>query len=270
MFDDISFLVQETLNDAEKQSPSSKGFLSNFFSREVETPDEVPGFFYHLQKKSSTFVIRIHPSANLKTDFKNINKHPDLYPTLRLQEGEGELSEKLSYFECDRFEVATNIKSHLGNKRFPMFEERIFNVSDPGDSWWLKCDENKMTLLFKLSHTEDIGSLIKLGPLGDAKKSLEIFKQLFGYFKMIFPVEDYSSGYGQVCMTCAEDQHLHFENLKLLFQTGETSHEFWEYLRQLEMNSQDKPVLESLQKANYFLMELGFTRSFWKTIEEQL
>jgi hypothetical protein len=269
MFDDISFLVEETFRDVEK-SEGSKGLFNNFFNKEVLTPDEVPGFFYHLQKKASTFVIRIHPTANLKEDYKNILKHPDLFPTLRLNEGEQTLGEKLAYFECDRLEIAKNIKSHLGNKRFPMFEERVFNVSDPGDSWWLRLEEKKITVLFKLSHTEDMGRLIKLGPLGDSHKSLDTLNQLYGYFKMMMPIEDYSSGYGQWSMSCAEADNVNFENLKRLFSHGETSHELWEVLRKMELESQGKPFLESLQKANYFLMELSFIRHFWKTIEEKL
>lgn len=269
MFDDISFLVQETFKDAQKAK--NKNFLSQFFSHETDySLDEVPGFFYHLQKKVNTFVVRIYPSENLKQDYRNILKHPDMYPTLRLNEGEGSNEEKLSYFECDRFQIAKNIKEHLGNKRFPIYEERVLNVSDPGDSWWLKSSENRMTILFKLSHTEDTDRLIKLGPLGDAQKSMELFKQLYGYFKLIFPLEDYSSGYDKMSMSCAGSGNVHFENLRQLLIQGETNHDFWEYLRQLEYQNQDKPFIESLQKANYFLMELGFIRHFWRTIQEKL
>ncbi len=267
MFDDISFLVQETFKDSE--SKSSKNFLSNFFGKNEELPDEVPGFFYNLQKKSSTFVIRIFPTNNLKQEYNNITNHPDLYPSLRLEEDDKPLREKLKFFECDRVEIAQKIKAHLGNKRFPIFEEHIFNVSDPGDSWWYKDNDNEISIHFKLSRTEDIGQLTKLGPLGDSVESLELFKQLFGYFKLIFPVENYSSGHGQVNMSVTNEDQM-FTYFKQLLVDGETSHEFWEFLRNLEMTSQEKPYLESLQKANYFMMELSFIRHFWKTIEEQL
>ena len=267
MFDDIGFLVQETFKEVE--NPETKGFFNNFFNKE-ELPEEVPGFLYHLQKKASTFVIRIHPSENLKDDYKNIIKHPNLHPGLRLEEDSLPVKEKLKYFECDRVEIARNIKQHLGNKRFPMFEERIFNVSDPGDSWWLSLEENKIKILFKLSHTEDLGRLIKLGPLGEMQKNIDIFGQLFGYFNMIFPVEDYSSAHGQLTISCKESEHLYFNLFKKLITTGETSHEFWDYLRRLEVEAEGKPFLASLQQANYFLMELGFIRSFWKSIEQDL
>lgn len=270
MFDDISFLVQETLKEAES-TREDKGFIANFFTDgSEELPEEVPGFFYHLQKKSSTFVIRIHPSENLKEDYQNILDHPDLFPTLRLTEEDRNIKDILNFFECDRFELAKTIKDILGNKRFPIFEEHIFNVSDPGDCWWIKCEETRMTVLFKLSYTEDLTKLIKIGPLGDPQKTMSILSQLYGYFKLIFPVADYSCGHGQWSISTSEAGNKNFEYLKKIFEEGETSYDFWEFLRQLEFNSMDKSFLPSLQKANYFLMELSCIREFWKLIESKL
>lgn len=182
MFDDISFLVQETLKEAEKSSQKETGLFSQIFSKD-KLPEEAPGFFYHLQQKVSTFVIRIYPSKNLREDYTNILKHPDLYPTLRLEESDN-FEESLKYFECDNYQIAENIKIQLGNKRFPLFEERVFNVSDPGDSWWVKLEESRVTIYFKLSATVEMDSLIKLGPLGDPQKAVDTFSKLYGYFKM--------------------------------------------------------------------------------------
>ncbi len=269
MFDEIDFLVRETFKDAEGQKPA-RGFFDSFFRKDEKLPDEVPGFFYHLQKKASTFVIRIHACKNLKAEYKNILKHPNLYPALRLGEGEEEIEEKLCFFECDRFEIAQNIKAHLGNKRFPLFEEHIFNISDPGDSWWLKADGHHLKILFKLSHTEDISRLVKLGPLGDPERSQDVLNQLYGYFKMIFPVENYASAHSQWSISCEQSDNRNFNFLKELFITGEPNYDLWDFLMKLERENQDEKVRDSIQKANYFLMELAATRHFWKIIEEQL
>lgn len=268
MFDDISFLLQETLKDAQTVSKKNRKFIPQIFKQEEDLPEEMPGFLYHLQKKPSTFVIRIYPSKNLRSDYLNIKKHPDLFPTLRLNEVQGDMIEQLQYFECDRYEFALSIKNNLGNKRFPIFEERIFNISDPGDSWWLKLDDQRITILFKLSHTDDIKKLVKLGPLGDPIKTMDILGQLYGYFQMIFPIMDYSSCHGQWSVSCGERDNSNFDYLKQLFLSGETSHELWEYLRRLEFEADSKIVLDSLQRANYFLMEMSYIRNFWKQIEE--
>ncbi|MBT4792536.1 MAG: hypothetical protein HON90_13270 [Halobacteriovoraceae bacterium] len=269
MFDDINFLVQETFNDLEKPKAGS-GFFAKLFAKDEKLPEEVPGLIYHLQKKSSTFVLRIHPTANLKKEYKNIIKHPDMFPALRLNEGDEPIETKLQFFECDRFEIAQNIRAQLGNKRFSIFEERVLNISDPGDSWWLKIEENKIILLFKLSYTDDISNLVKLGPLGEVHRSADVLIQLRGYFKMIFPIAEYSCSHGHWTLSCAETNNGNFENLKKLFIEGETSHEFWEYLRYLEVKAENKPFLESVQKANYFLLETSLMRRFWKEVENQL
>lgn len=270
MFDDISFLVQETLNDVEKPK-ENRGLFGNFFGSSQENlPEEGPGVLYHLQKKASTFVLRIYPSQNLKDDYKNVNKHPNLFPTLRLNESEEEMRDSLNFFECDNFEVARTLREQLGNKRFPLFEENVLNVSDPGDSWWLKLDENKIRILFKLSHTDNIHSLIKLGPLGDTDKYMELFTRLEGYFKMLFPLDEYSSGNGQFTISTSDGQSACFKEFKELLMSGEMSTDLWEHLRGLEMNSSGGEYLESLQKANYILMELAMIRSFWKTIQDKL
>lgn len=266
MFDDISFLVQETLKDAASLRQSDGPLLDCFHSEEERLPEEVPGILYHLQKKASTFVVRIHPCENLKTDYQKVLENPHSYTDLRLNESEKKTKEVIKYFECDRFELAKTIKKTLGNKRYPLFEERVFNISDPGDSWWIKIEGNRMGLLFKLSHTEDLSKLVKIGPLGDPQKAMETLNQLYGYFKMIFPVGDYACGHGQWSVSCLDENDANFHYLKSLFLNGETSHDFWEYLRQLESQSQGAPYLESLQKANYFLMELSCIREFWKQL----
>ena len=48
MFDDISFLVQETFKNVEEQT--SKSFINQIFNESEQGPDEVPGFFYNLHK----------------------------------------------------------------------------------------------------------------------------------------------------------------------------------------------------------------------------
>jgi hypothetical protein len=272
MFDDISFLVSETLKDAESKQEPKAGLFSSFFgnSREEELPEEVPGLFYHLQIKASTFVIRIHTSENLREDYKSIMKHPDMYPSLRLEEGSDELRDKVQYFECDSVNVARSIKKQLGNKRFPLYEENVFNVSDPSDSWWVAANDTKISIYFKLSQTKNLSNLTKIGPLGDSSESLETFSQLYGYFKMLFPIEDYSSAHGQFSMSVSSDDNLMFNLFKKLLVEGEVDHEFWEYLRNLEFNSAEQPYYDSLKKANYFMMELAMLRNFWKTIETQL
>jgi hypothetical protein len=270
---DIDALVKETFNitlDKKGTTPFDDFVFEPGPSLKAPT-EQVPGVLYHLEKKVSTFVIRVYPSQNLAQDYKTIVNNPENYPSLRLLgDDESSVQSKLSFFECDSLLLAQSIKSELGNKRFPIFEEHILNVSDPSDSWWVNINGNQLKIFFKLSRTESMGDLVKLGPLGDTDHAIDMFNKLYGYFQMLFPVADYASAHGQMAIKCEREHDPIFKALTKIFLTGDADHEFWEYLRDLEMQAQQKPYLESLQKANLFLMEIATKRRFWKQIQEAL
>lgn len=268
MFDDISFLVQETFREVEKNN-KAKNLFQGFWNQKQNLPDEVTGVLFHIQKNAATFVVRVHVSENLKLDYLSVMKHPDLFPALRFEEDDN-LQEKLMFFECDDLKVAKAIKEKLGNKRFPIFEEQVFNISDPGDSWWLKRERNRLSIFFKLTHTNRLDNLIKLGPLGDGEKAMEIFSKLYGYFQMIFDIQDYSSAFGQFSIASSQEGDKFFEYFYELLATGDVSHEFWDKLRNLEILHSHEAYANDLKQANYFIMELSQLRRFWCEIQENL
>lgn len=264
--DDIDALVQATFNSS--VMPGQNPFD---FDDIDELPGQCPGVFYNLEKKVSTFVIRIFKSDDLSIDLPLILANPENYPSLRLLGDDGRaIKEKLKFFECDMPSLASDIKNELSNKRFPIFEENVFNVSDPGDSWWVKVEKSELKVFFKLSRTESMESLIKLGPLGDTNAAMEKFKKLYGYFRMLFPVADYASAHAQFNIRCENAHDPIFKDFVKIFTDGDSGFEFWEYLRKLEMNSMDKPFLDSLRQANLFLMQIANMRRFWIEIQNDL
>lgn len=270
---DIDALVKETFNISlnEKGLSPFDDFVFGSAEANITQLNQVPGILYHLEKKTSTFVLRIFATENIAEDYKKITNNPDLYPQLRLENQEDNSIENcLCFFECDSLHLARKIKKELANKRFPIFEEHILNVSDPSDSWWIKIDKSELKIFFKLSRTESMDQLIKIGPIADTQSSVDIFSKLYGYFQMLFPVADYAIDHGQLAIKCQRDHDQIFKALKEIFLTGEADHDFWEYLRQLELKSAQKPYLDSLQKANLFLMELSTKRKFWKQIQQKL
>ena len=267
-FDDIGTLVKETMNNSEGLNKNP--FIDFSFGGNHIAPDQVPGVFYHLEKKASTFVIRIYPSRDLSVDYPLILESPDKYSGLRLlSDDDIAIKDKLQYFECDLYELALGIKAELSNKRFPFFEEHIFNISDPGDSWWIKTAPDELKVFFKLSRTESMDTMVKLGPLGDTQLAQEKFHKLYGYFKMLFPIADYSSAHG-VFQIKSEGENSQFKAFMKIFTEGDSGFDFWDALRKLEMDSMDKPYIESLREANFFLMELANIRRFWICIQSQL
>lgn len=273
--DDIDALVQATFNSdiVTGQNPfdSVSATILNSYNDSEELPGQCPGVFYNLEKKVSTFVIRVFKSSDLSEDYSKILNNPENYPSLRLLSDDGrEVREKLKFFECDMEELAEEIRSELSNKRFPIYEENIFNVSDPGDSWWVKVDKSELKVFFKLSRTECMDELIKLGPLGDTNLAMDKFKKLYGYFRMLFPISDYASAHGQLTIKCENNHDPIFKDFVKIFTEGDSGFDFWEYLRKLEMNSLDKPFIDSLRQANFFLMQIANMRRFWIEIQKDL
>lgn len=273
--DDIEFLVSQTFKEAEERS------LRGAFVFEEEEqpsspspklPDEAPGVLYYLQKNASTFVLRMLAAPNLREEWRKVINSPEDYPSLRLLSSEDERSveEKLSFFECDNLQLAKALKDQLANKRFPLHEERIINVSDPGDNWWVKRENSGLSVYFKLCRTESMDSLVKVGPLGDCEGALSFFNKLYGYFSLLFPVKDFSSAHGQFFVSCEEKHHPLFDELGKVFTEGEIGNALWEKLRELESNAKEANVLASIRRANYFLMEISTARSFWIEIQERL
>lgn len=277
--DEIEMLVAQTFRDAEMLSKDGNDLVfsdeeqSDFHdSGNMRLPDEVPGILYYLQKKASTFVIRIHPTNNLSETRKSILANPEDYPSLRLLSGDDDrsLEEKLDFHECDNLQLAQAIKHQLANKRFPLHEERIINVSDPGDNWWVKADGERLAIYFKLCRTESMDSLIKAGPLGERDGAMDFFNKLYGYFSLIFPVKDFSSAHGQFFLSCEHEAHPLFQELVKVFTEGEIGNGLWEKLRDLEFGAKSPEVLSSIKRANYFLMEVAAMRSFWVEIQKKL
>lgn len=253
--DDISQLVKETFDS-----------VYNHQNAQENLPESA-GVIFHVENKGSIFVIRAIESRDISMDLDKFLDDSKILTKLRLLESENPRSE-VRYFQCDDYFMAKNIVENLANKRFPLYEEHIMNVSDPGDSWWLKKEKNSMSLYFKLCRTESIDDMVKLGPIGDNQQTEEVFKKLYGYFSLIFEVKDFSSQTGAFHITpndANDPMYLEFLNL---FENGEVGYKLMDHLRNLEDKSSKESFKASVRRANYFLLELAHMRGFWREIEE--
>ncbi len=270
--DEIERLVSQTFEEAKRFARESSDFRfdgddAHHEKGAIIAPEETCGVLYHLQKNESTFVLRMLVSENLKEDWKTVIKGPENYPSLRL---EGEVEESLRFFECDSIKLAKALKAQMANKRFPLHEERIINVSDPGDNWWLKKEEDGFSVFFKLCRTESMDSLVKAGPLGDCEGAMGLFNKLYGYFSLLFPLADYSSAHGQLYFSSKDAHDPVYGDIQNLFLTGEMGNHLWEKLRTLEAEIAEPKVLDSLKRANFFMMEIALMRSFWREVQALL
>lgn len=267
--DEIELLVAETF----------KHFNENFNHAQVEEvslPPEIsesddaltipaePGVIYHIQKSSSVFVIRTMVSANIREDLTLINEQPENYPSLRLLEGgETDVSKKLKFFIVENPSQAEIIHDQLHNRRFPIFEEMMCNLSDPGFSWWLTKKEKGFQLAFTMSVSDN--NTIKIGPLGDrelAVKNFQTFEQLVTGAGLEMNIQNEMN---RVQFSDCEEFIL--EELKDVFEFGVITQTLQDIFKIL---SRKCSQVSALEETWFYLQELAAMRRFWIQIQYDL
>lgn len=267
--DDMEFLVAETFKHLEQ----------NFLEQEEETliPEEVEvqkneysfpeesGLIYHVQKTTSVFVIRTFVSQNIRKDYLAIMEAPENYPSLRLLEGGSEnIASKLKFFLVEDPSQAEIIHDQLHNRRFPVHEEMICNISDPGFSWWLTKKNKSFQLAFTMSVANESGT-IKLGPLGDKELALKFFKDFESLVTSAGIEMNIQNETNRVQFTDCEEFIL--EELKDVFEFGVVSDTMRDLFKILSKKSLSASKLESTW---FFLQEIAAMRRFWIQIEFDL
>lgn len=262
--DEIEMMVAETFRHLKENFQEKADSLPES-SAPVEMLPDGPGIIYHLQRSPSIFVMRTFVSANIREDFNLIKNRPEDYPSLRLIDTEeGILTNKLRFFPVDNRFQAEIIHDQLNNRRFPVNEETMCNLSDPGFSWWLTKNPSSFQLSFTLSISME-GSSIKLGPLGDqqlAVKSFQSFERLIQEAGIEFEIQNEMS---RVQFGNGED--FLREDLQDLFEFGVISEGLSDIFKILSKHSSDHSLLET----NWFyLQEVAAMRRFWIQIQYDL
>lgn len=268
--DDIEFMVAETFKHLRENFhsttmvESSTTFDESASEYENELPVE-PGLIYHLQKSTSLFVIRSFVSRNIREDYQKILETPEDYPSLRLLEGGREgVEKKMRFFILDNHLQGEIIQDHISNRRFPIDEEMMCNLSDPGFSWWLTKKNNGFQLSFTLSVNSD-ASTVKLGPIGDQQLALKSFQQMEALMTeagLDLNIENESN---RVQFNNGEE--LLLEELKDLFEYGVMGEGMTHLFKLLARRISDHTKLESLW---FYFQEIAAMRRFWIQIQYNL
>lgn len=265
--DEIELLVAETF----------KHFHENF-SHNVDiapTPvipqdkndvyPESPGIIYHIQKSTSVFVIRTLVSKNIRDDYQAILERPEDYPSLRLLEGsQDDVSQKLKFFIVENPSEAEIIHDQLHNRRFPVNEELMCNLSDPGFSWWLTRKSGGFQLSFTMSVAQDENTL-KLGPLGDRELAIRNFQSLENLVTSAGIGMNIQNELNRVQFTDCEEFLL--EELKDVFEFGVVTDTMKDLFKILARKTKDA---SSLEETWFYLHELAAMRRFWIQIQYDL
>ena len=261
--DEIETLVAETyrhFNDhyqPETRHPSAEDDLF------AEIPDG-PGLLYHLQKSPSIFVIRTLVSQNIRDDYRMIIADPGNYPSLRLVGDESDdITSHLKFFSVESAPEAEIIHDQLNNRRFPVFEETLCNISDPGFSWWLTKVNGSFQLAFNLASQDE--TTVKLGPLGDqqlAVKNFGILADMFDHLGL-----DYSIQNEGTRIIFGDENALIQEEFQSIFEFGEMG----EGLKNIfKIIARRYPDTSNIETCWYYLKEVAAVRRFWIQIQYDL
>lgn len=261
--DDIEILVSETFRHFHENYKPAGALLIND-EPYAELPDG-PGLIYHLQKSPSIFVIRTLVTNSIREDYALIMASPENYPSLRLIEENGEeLGEKLRFFSVDSSCEAEIIHDQLNNRRFPVYEEILCNLSDPGFSWWLTKFDDRFQLAFNISTQMD-QSTVKLGPLGDQQLAARNFSVLSGFLQNS-GIEYSIQNEGSRILFGEENSFLQ-EEFQNIFEFGQVSDNLKNVFKILARKFPDSSQIETCW---LYLAEVAAVRRFWIQIQYDL
>jgi hypothetical protein len=272
IMDDIEFMVAETFKHFHEQHPESHEFpeleakpVSAVTDDEVNEFPAEPGVIYHLQKSTSLFVIRTLVSQNIRDDYEKILQNPEDYPSLRLLEGGREdLEKKLRFYILENHLQAEIIHDQICNRRFPVNEEIICNLSDPGFSWWLTKKSNGFQISFTLSVTADENT-VKLGPIGDHQLALKSFQEMEALMQDSGLELNIQNETNRVQFNDGEE--LLLEELKDIFEYGVIGEGMMNLFKLLARRTSDHSRLETLW---LYFQEIAAMRRFWIQVQYDL
>ncbi len=263
MHNEFDFLTQETFNlNTQETYLADDDFKNEFLfgnslSSEsidkcaVEYP-QTPGLVFNIVKNSSTFSIRGVISENISDTFELAHAgDKQMLKALRIEADEVETT---LFYELESHDIAQVIYDQIFNKRFPLEEDLICNISDPGFSWWYQRSDEAIRINFKSHKLEGSGQRLKLGPIGDVCIASILFTRLEKALEERMQLHEFSISEKHFIIKPKDKFHTIFEELSLIFEEGELASEA-QILRGLD------------DTLKLYLNELAAIRKFWLQIE---
>ena len=250
----------EEQNYEEQVKPEIEEPEYNQENQEVQTSVvEGPGVVYKLEKGISTYCLRGYATDDMSWELDALERQdPQAMKKLRMNDEES--IEDISFFSTHDEAFAETLVDQLVNRRFPRQEAIVCNISDPGFSWWLSCDELGFEVYFQSHGIERDENLIQLGPLGDPFIAYQFFKKSFSFLKSQFSINEFSATEKGLRVSCGQSSVGEFQKLVQLFIDGSFP---WESDVFSSTKSMDKGLL-------LYFYELSLLRSFWVRVQDRL
>lgn len=221
---------------------------------------EGPGLAFRIEKGGQTFCIRAALVDKIEYLPKDL-EHGDrrLFKALRIDEIQ-QLRDVYT-FETETLEMAEVIMDQFCNRRFPYHEEDLFNISDPGFSWWLQEGPGSLQISFQ---SPGVGRRFSsIGPLGDSLIAFKRFQTLFHYLQEQGQGGEFIATARGISMNSGRHKSELFDLLRGLIVEGR------DVLPHLKFDSQFQGTKE-YKTIILYLRELSFLRQFWLEIVDRL
>ena len=216
------------------------------------------GIVYILEKGLSTFCLRGVASDDLSWEIEKLEeKDQDFLNLLRISKEEEQRVSEVRFFQTPNVSIAQNIVKTMMNRRYPIAEASLCNLSDPGFSWWMDQGETEINIYFQSHSIDRDKTLIQLGPLGDSAVAANMMQTASSTLKHFFPIKQYSVTSRSISISCCDNGIEGFSELARLFSEGEFH---WEEILNMGTGTHHD-VLE-------YLHLLSFKRRFWKIVSE--
>ncbi len=217
-----------------------------------------PGLVYRIEKGVSTFCVRGFATENIEQSLLDIESGEVLTrEKLRIKD---ELDyDTLNFFETGELALAQVVMDQLFNRRFPIDEDILCNLSDPGFSWWLSSDENGLEIFFKSHGLNRMDRFLRLGPIGDNAIACLRLNQVAEFLRSQFAVNEFSCDDKSFKLLPVNSKSLGYQNFLELLVDGSFPYHI--------ENFSDDTYGRTMY---FFLKELAFLRAFWINLEEIL
>lgn len=226
---------------------------------------EGPGLLFRVDRLGPTFCLRGMISKNLKADFERLGKDTEiLTDVFRLDPitHKSDSIDQVLFYETQSVELAEVIYDQLFNRRLPVEEDLLCNLSDPGFSWWFKQKDQTFKIYFRSHGVTRVEDCVRLGPIGDRKIAVMRLTQL-----------------QPLLLNCPGVKGFELTDKKAQFSFEGESEAELEVMNEvldlfLKGRSPTNLIHESEKGHNktlsYYLSEVAALRSFWLEVEAQI
>lgn len=217
-----------------------------------------PGLVYRVEKGVSTFCVRGFATESIEQTLLDVESgEVKVREKLRIQD---EMDyDTLNFFETDELSLAQVIIDQLFNRRFPIDEDILCNLSDPGFSWWLNGEENGIEIYFKSHGLDRMERFKRLGPIGDNTIACLRMNQASRFFRTQFPINEFSCDEKSLKITPVDSGSEGYQNFLSLILNGENHFKIQDFSEEFGGRT-----------LYFYLKELATLRAFWINLEEIL